>query len=56
MNGNEFLDVNGKWTFNESTANVFEDMLQRSIPKYKSMREDIFKNLFLEKEKIGLFF
>lgn len=43
MKGNEFLDEKGKWIFNESTANVFEDMLQRSIPKYKSMREVTFE-------------
>jgi len=29
----------GKWEFNESVADVFDDMLQRSIPQYNVMRK-----------------
>lgn len=30
-----------KWKFDESVANVFDDMLQRSIPQYDVMRETV---------------
>lgn len=32
----------GKWEFNESVTNVFDDMLSRSIPQYEVMREACF--------------
>lgn len=32
----------GKWEFDESVAKVFEDMLERSIPQYRVMREAVF--------------
>lgn len=31
------------WQFNENVANVFEDMLERSIPDYESMRQLMFR-------------
>jgi tRNA (cmo5U34)-methyltransferase len=31
-----------KWEFNEEVANVFEDMLKRSIPQYSVMRDLVF--------------
>lgn len=31
----------GRWTFDESVAGVFEDMLARSIPQYEVMREAV---------------
>ena len=30
---------NGKWKFNEEVSNCFEDMLERSIPQYETMRQ-----------------
>jgi tRNA (cmo5U34)-methyltransferase len=32
-----------EWSFNEDVANVFDDMLSRSIPGYENMRENIIK-------------
>lgn len=32
-----------KWEFNEEVAEVFDDMLQRSIPQYDAMRESTFE-------------
>lgn len=34
---------NGKWSFDEEVANVFTDMLERSIPDYKTMRSLLWK-------------
>lgn len=31
----------GKWTFDESVVNCFDDMLIRSIPQYVTMRESV---------------
>jgi tRNA (cmo5U34)-methyltransferase len=32
-----------EWSFNEDVANVFDDMLTRSIPGYENMRENVIK-------------
>lgn len=32
----------GKWTFDDEVADVFEDMLRRSIPQYEVMRRAVF--------------
>lgn len=32
----------GKWEFDEDVANVFDDMLSRSIPMYNAMRDIVF--------------
>lgn len=31
----------GRWVFDVSVANVFEDMLERSIPQYETMRDAV---------------
>jgi tRNA (cmo5U34)-methyltransferase len=33
----------GKWEFDEDVTKVFDDMLQRSIPEYESMRDLIYR-------------
>lgn len=33
--------TDGKWEFNESVTNCFEDMLERSIPQYSVMRQSM---------------
>ena len=33
----------GAWEFNAEVANVFEDMLKRSIPQYDVMRQSCFE-------------
>ena len=32
---------NGKWTFDEEVTGAFDDMLERSIPQYRLMRETV---------------
>ncbi len=32
----------GQWTFDDNVTQVFDDMLQRSIPQYEVMRESVF--------------
>lgn len=34
---------NGKWVFDDKVASVFDNMLERSIPEYKSMRDLCFR-------------
>jgi len=41
MNDNEAVYTDGKWEFDESVANCFEDMLERSIPQYDVMRTSV---------------
>ena len=31
----------GRWVFDVGVANVFEDMLERSIPQYETMRDAV---------------
>jgi tRNA (cmo5U34)-methyltransferase len=33
---------NGKWAFDEAVTHVFDDMLERSIPQYETMRQACF--------------
>ena len=35
--------ASGKWEFNESVTSVFENMLERSIPQYDTMRELVYR-------------
>lgn len=45
-----------KWEFNESVADCFENMLERSIPQYDVMRESVVQmsDIFLQKSKYPL--
>lgn len=36
------LPQTDRWTFDESVASVFSDMLQRSVPQYDVMRQSVF--------------
>jgi tRNA (cmo5U34)-methyltransferase len=38
MSGKDKVMPEGKWQFDQDVANVFDDMLQRSIPNYYEMR------------------
>ncbi len=38
----DHVHADGKWTFNEEVARVFDDMLARSIPQYDVMRKAVF--------------
>ena len=51
----------GKWVFDESVTDCFEDMLSRSIPQYETMRDssanlayDIIKNSKYKKETFSI--
>ena len=36
------ITPNGRWQFNDDVTDVFDDMLERSIPQYATMRESVF--------------
>ena len=41
MTDDKGVYTNGKWQFDESVTNCFEDMLERSIPQYEIMRSSV---------------
>lgn len=43
METNNTKKTEGSWKFDESVAEVFTDMLSRSIPGYDNMRELMFR-------------
>lgn len=54
MNKKDTVTPQGKWEFNESVANCFDDMLNRSIPNYKEMR--LLTKLIVDKYKTNFCF
>ena len=40
--GHDEILPQGKWTFDTEVTDVFEDMLERSIPQYEVMRQAVF--------------
>ena len=43
MNEIDNVTPNDKWEFNKEVAKCFVDMLERSIPDYRSMRNLVFE-------------